>query len=118
MGATILKGSTVPFIRMGATIAICHHEKWDGSGYPRGLKGEVIPVEARITALVDVYDALSNHRHYKEPWPEDQVVALIRKGSGVHFDPHLADLFLAHLDRFRNILHANPDEAHDVEPGI
>ncbi len=118
MGATILKGSTVPFIQMGARIAISHHEKWDGTGYPRGREGEAIPLEARITALVDVYDALSNRRHYKESWPEDQVVALIGKGGGVHFDPHLVELFLANLDRFRAILLANPDEAHDAEPGI
>jgi putative two-component system response regulator len=118
MGATILKGSTVPFIQMGARIAIGHHEKWDGSGYPKGLKGEAINLEARITALVDVYDAVTNRRHYKEPWPEDQVVALIRKGSGVHFDPRLVDLFLAHLDRFRAILLAHPDEPHDEDPGI
>ncbi|HJV49681.1 MAG TPA: HD domain-containing phosphohydrolase [Geothrix sp.] len=118
MGATILKGSTVPFIQMGARIAIGHHEKWDGTGYPKGLKGEAIPLEARITALVDVYDAVSNRRHYKEPWPEDQVVALIEQGSGSHFDPHLVDLFLTHLDRFRAILLANPDETHDEDPGI
>jgi putative two-component system response regulator len=118
MGATILKGSTVPFIQMGACIAMGHHEKWDGSGYPRGLKGEEIPLGARITALVDVYDAVSNRRHYKEPWPEGQVVELIRQGSGGHFDPHLVGLFLANLDRFRAILLANPDEAHDEDPGI
>ncbi len=118
MGAAILKGSTVPFIRMGARIAIGHHEKWNGSGYPKGLRGEEITLEARITALVDVYDAVSNRRHYKEPWPEDQVVELIRKGSGTHFDPQLADLFLTNLVRFRAILIANPDEAHDEDPGI
>jgi putative two-component system response regulator len=118
MGATILKGSTVPFIQMGARIAIGHHEKWDGSGYPKGLKGEGINLEARITALVDVYDAVTNRRHYKEPWPEERVVALIRKGSGVHFDPHLVDLFFANLDRFRAILLAHPDEPHDEDPGI
>jgi putative two-component system response regulator len=118
MGATILKGSTVPFIRMGAMIAIGHHEKWDGTGYPRGLKGEAIPLEARITALVDVYDAVSNRRHYKEPWPEDRVVEVLRKGSGAHFEPLLTDLFLANLGRFRDILETNPDEPHDEEPGI
>ena len=118
MGATILKGSTVPFIRMGARIAIGHHEKWDGSGYPRGLKGAEIPLEARITSLVDVYDALSNHRHYKDPWPEEQVVQFLAKGRGTQFDPGLADLFLAHVSRFRTILQANPDEPHDEEPGI
>jgi putative two-component system response regulator len=118
MGAAILKGSTVPFIQMGARIAIGHHEKWDGSGYPKGLRAREINLEARITALVDVYDAVSNRRHYKEPWPEDKVVELIRDGSGVHFDPYLVDLFLRNLDRFRTILTANPDEAHDEDPGI
>jgi putative two-component system response regulator len=118
MGATILKGSTVPFIQMGARIAAGHHEKWDGSGYPRGLRGEAIPLEARITTLVDVYDAVRNRRHYKDPWPEDQVVPLIRKGRGAHFDPALVDLFLANLDRFRAILEANPDEPPDEDPGL
>jgi putative two-component system response regulator len=118
MGATILKGSSVPFIRMGARIAIGHHEKWDGAGYPKGLAGEAIPLEARITALVDVYDAVSNRRHYKDSWPEEKVVEVIRKGRGVHFDPHLTDLFLTNLDLFRSILNANPDIPHDVEPGI
>lgn len=118
MGATILKGSTVPFIQMGARISVGHHEKWDGTGYPKGLSGEQIPIEARITTLVDVYDALSNRRHYKDPWPEDQVIGLIRKNRGAHFDPDLVDLFLAHLDRFRAILLSNPDEPHDEDPGI
>ena len=110
MGATILKGSTVPFIQMGARIAIGHHEKWDGSGYPAGLAGEAIPMEARITALVDVYDAVSNRRHYKEPWTEDKVIELIRKGSGQHFDPRLVELFLGHFENFRAILLANQDD--------
>jgi putative two-component system response regulator len=118
MGASILKGSTVPFIQMGARIAIGHHEKWDGSGYPRGLKGEAIPLEARITALVDVYDAVSNRRRYKEPWPEEQVVELLRQGSNGHFDPLLTRLFLTNPDRFRVILAAHPDETHDEDPGI
>jgi putative two-component system response regulator len=118
MGATILKGSTVPFIQMGARIAIGHHEKWDGTGYPRGLRGDDTPLEARITALVDVYDAVSNRRHYKEPWPENRVVELFRQGHGAHFDPHLVDLFLANLGCFRAILTAHPDEAHDDDPGI
>jgi putative two-component system response regulator len=118
MGATILKGSTVPFIQMGARISIGHHEKWDGTGYPKGLQGGQIPLEARITTLVDVYDALSNRRYYKEPWPEDQVIGLIRKNTGFHFDPALVSLFLTHLDRFRAILQAHPDEPHDEDPGI
>ncbi|MBI1753132.1 MAG: response regulator [Acidobacteria bacterium] len=118
MGAAILKGSTVPFIQMGARIAMGHHEKWDGSGYPKGLRGEAIPLEARITALVDVYDALSARRHYKPAWPEDKVVELIRQGIGSHFDPQLSDLFLAHLDAFRAILAAHPDEIRSEEADV
>jgi putative two-component system response regulator len=100
---------------MGARIAIGHHERWDGSGYPHGLAGEQIPIEARITALVDVYDAVSNRRRYKASWPPDKVLSLIQEGSGSHFEPALVALFLAHLDSFRAILAANPDESRDEE---
>jgi putative two-component system response regulator len=110
MGAAILKGSKVPFIQMGARIAACHHEKWDGGGYPNGLKAEAIPLEARITALVDVYDALANRRYYKEPWPEDRIVPFLERGAGVHFDPVLVNLFLEYLPTFRAILESHPDE--------
>lgn len=109
MGARILKGSKVPFIEMAARIAACHHEKWDGTGYPQGLKGEDIPIEARMTTLADVYDALSHRRHYKEPWPEAKVVEILQEGRGTHFDPTLVDLFLEHLEVMRSILEANPD---------
>ncbi|MBS1765911.1 MAG: response regulator [Acidobacteria bacterium] len=109
-GAAILKGSSVPFIQMGARIAACHHEKWDGSGYPNGISGDQIPVEARITAIVDVYDALVHKRHYKEPWPEELAMEFMRKRAGSHLDPDLFSLFEAHLDRFRAIRLANPDE--------
>ncbi len=110
LGARILRRSRVPFIQMGARIAACHHEKWDGSGYPKGLAGEAIPVEARITAIADVYDALSHKRHYKEPWTEERVVQALQEGRGGHFDPDLLDLFLAHLDGMRAIREANPDQ--------
>jgi putative two-component system response regulator len=109
MGAEILKGSTVPFIQMGARIAACHHEKWDGSGYPNQLAGESIPVEARITALVDVFDALMNRRHYKDAWSENATLEFMRKGRGAHFDPTLFDVFMEHRDGFMAILKANPD---------
>ena len=118
MGAAILKGSTVPFIQMGARIAKDHHEWWDGTGYPQGLRGEAISLEARITALVDVYDAVSNRRRYKEPWAEEQVVELLRQGSGAHFDPNLVELFLTHLERFRAILHSNPNPPQDELTGL
>jgi len=109
-GARILKGSKVHFIQMAARIAACHHEKWNGLGYPAGLKGEDIPVEARITGLVDVYDALSHKRHYKDAWPEEKVVQILQEGRGTHFDPKILDLFLENLDTMRAILAANPDE--------
>jgi putative two-component system response regulator len=109
-GAAILKGSSVPFIQMGARIAACHHEKWDGSGYPRGLRAEQIPVDARITAIVDVYDALVHKRHYKEPWPEEHAIDFMRQRVGTHLDPGLFDLFVEHLAAFRAIRMANPDE--------
>jgi len=109
-GARILKGSKVHFIQMAARIAAHHHEKWNGKGYPTGLSGEGIPVEARITGLVDVYDALSRKRCYKAAWPEEQVIVALKEGRGTHFDPQLLDLFLANLDSMRAILLANPDE--------
>ena len=109
-GAAILKGSNVPFIQMGARIAACHHEKWDGTGYPNGLSGDRIPVEARITAIVDVYDALVHKRHYKDPWPEELALDFMRKIAGTHLDGELFLLFQDHLDRFRSIRLANPDE--------
>ena len=109
MGANILKGSTVPFIQVGALIAACHHERWDGTGYPAGISGEQIPLEARITCLVDVYDALSSRRVYKHAWAERDVVGYLREQSGKHFDPELTQLFLENLDSFREIFQAHPD---------
>jgi putative two-component system response regulator len=109
MGANILKGSTVPFIQMGASIAACHHERWDGSGYPYGTNGEKIPLEARIVGLVDVYDALSSRRVYKRPWAEPDVLGYLNEQSGKHFDPALVTLFLEHYRGFRSIFIAHPD---------
>jgi putative two-component system response regulator len=109
MGANILKDSSVPFIQMGARIAACHHEKWDGSGYPVGLKGDQTPIEARVTCLVDIYDALIHRRVYKLPWVEDEVLAFIRENSGTLLDPALVDLFFANFPRFREIMLLHPD---------
>ncbi|MGA2082253.1 MAG: HD domain-containing phosphohydrolase [Holophaga sp.] len=115
MGANILKDSAVPFIQMGARIADCHHEKWDGSGYPRGLKGPAIPVEARITCLVDVYDALINRRVYKRPWREEEVLGYIHNESGRLFDPELVGHFFNHFDKFRAIQDQYPDRYATLE---
>ena len=109
MGANILKDSQVPFIQMGARIAACHHEKWDGTGYPNGLAGEKIPIEARITCLVDIYDALIHRRVYKIPWAESDVLAYLRENSGKLFDPALAALFFEHLINFQEIMLLHPD---------
>jgi HD-GYP domain-containing protein (c-di-GMP phosphodiesterase class II) len=72
----------------------CHHEKWDGSGYPRGLKGEQIPLAARIFAVVDVYDALTSDRPYRKAWSREKALAYIQQQAGLHFDPEIVSAFL------------------------
>jgi HD-GYP domain-containing protein (c-di-GMP phosphodiesterase class II) len=86
--------STIPFLKPALDIPYCHHEKWDGSGYPRGINGEQIPIAARIFSLVDVWDALISDRPYRKAWPEEKVISYIREQSGKHFDPSLVDIFL------------------------
>jgi putative two-component system response regulator len=98
IGARILSGSEAEFIRLGATIALSHHEKWDGSGYPEGLSGADIPVSARITAIADVFDALTVKRPYKEPFTVEKSFAIILEGRGKHFDPDVVDAFFAIQD--------------------
>lgn len=93
IGFEILNRSNSPVFKMAAEIARCHHEKWDGSGYPRGLRGEAIPESARIVAIVDVFDALTMQRPYKKAWSVEEAMAEIKKGSGSHFDPHLVNKF-------------------------
>jgi CHASE2 domain-containing sensor protein len=93
-GAHILADSSNPLVQMARDIAMSHHERWDGSGYPAGLKGEEIPIAARICAVVDVYDALLAKRSYKEAWTAGQALAEIRQGSATHFDPKLVEAFL------------------------
>ncbi|MDX6600430.1 MAG: hypothetical protein QOE87_4317, partial [Gaiellales bacterium] len=93
-GAEILAGSTSPLIQMAETIARTHHERWDGTGYPNGLKGEEIPLEGRICAICDVYDALGSKRPYKEAWSPERVIGEIAVGAGSHFDPALVAAFL------------------------
>ncbi|MDO8282576.1 MAG: two-component system response regulator [Thermodesulfovibrionia bacterium] len=103
IGAKILKGSNAEFIRLGETIALNHHEKWDGSGYPNSLKGIEIPIAGRITAIADVFDALTSKRPYKEPFPVEKALAIIREGSGSHFDPDVVDAFFFILDEILTI---------------
>lgn len=103
IGYDILSTSDAPVFELAAEIALYHHEKWDGSGYPEGLAGEAIPESARIVALADVFDALSMKRPYKQAWPVEQAVAAIREGAGRHFDPMLVELFEACLPRILEI---------------
>jgi HD-GYP domain-containing protein (c-di-GMP phosphodiesterase class II) len=86
--------SPIPYLRMTVDIPYCHHEKWDGTGYPRGLQGENIPLAARLFALVDVWDALRSDRPYREAWTKEKTLEHIQNGSGKHFDPAAVKLFL------------------------
>ncbi|MEW6350975.1 MAG: HD domain-containing phosphohydrolase [Thermodesulfobacteriota bacterium] len=91
------------FLQVAGEIAYTHHERWDGSGYPRGLKGEEIPISGRLMAVADVYDALVSRRIYKPPFGHEQAVSTIREGSGVHFDPDVVDAFLELEEEFRQL---------------
>jgi putative two-component system response regulator len=93
IGAKILEGSEAEFIRMGQAIALNHHEKWDGSGYPGKLKGTAIPIAARIAAIADVFDALTSKRPYRQPFSKVESCAILRDGRGSHFDPDVVDAF-------------------------
>jgi putative two-component system response regulator len=103
IGYDILRMSHSPVFELAAEVALRHHEKWDGSGYPDGLSGERIPESARIVAIADVFDALMVRRPYKEPWPLEQVVAHMRQEAGTHFDARLIENFLAILPRIMNV---------------
>nr|WP_178104992.1 two-component system response regulator [Pseudomonas sp. WS 5013] len=97
IGADIIGEHPSGLLRMAREIALNHHEKWDGSGYPRGIGGAEIPIEARIIAIADVFDALTSERPYKKAWPVEEAVQLLREQSGRHFDPELVELFLGQL---------------------
>lgn len=99
IGASILGDDDSQVLKMAKVIAQSHHEKWDGTGYPEGLKGEEIPLEARITSICDVYDALTSVRPYKVAWSSEEAVKLIKEESGSHFDPAVVDAFLQVLPK-------------------
>jgi putative two-component system response regulator len=100
IGGEILKNANSRVLQVAETVAISHHEKWDGSGYPRGLKQEDIPLMGRITAVADVFDALTMKRCYKPPFSLEQSVGIITEGKGKHFDPRIVEVFHANLDQF------------------
>ncbi|MEZ5449160.1 MAG: HD domain-containing protein [Thiolinea sp.] len=94
IGFSMLSGTKIPILDMAAEIAHCHHERWDGTGYPQGLQGEDIPLSARITTVVDIYDALVHERVYKKAMPETEALLLMQEMSGHHLDPRLFKIFL------------------------
>jgi response regulator RpfG family c-di-GMP phosphodiesterase len=103
LGAKMLEGTEIEMIEMARNIAQYHHEKWDGSGYPEGLIGEDIPIEARIVSIVDVYDAMVHKRIYKEPISEDDTIHYIRSASNSHFDPSIVETFFNNIEEIREI---------------
>lgn len=114
LGANILARGTSPYTRMGAEIALNHHERWDGSGYPNGIQGEAIPLAARIMQICDVYDALRSRRPYKPPIDHARAVEIITQGDGrtlpEHFDPAVLACFTAQASRFAAIYDQHGDE--------
>jgi HD-GYP domain-containing protein (c-di-GMP phosphodiesterase class II) len=111
IGQRILLTSDSKLMAGARTIALQHHERWDGTGYPCGLKGEEISLPARICALADVYDALSLGRVYKPAWPQDKVLDFIRRERGGMFDPRIVDLFFENLDEIEAIRYRLSDVA-------
>ncbi len=104
IGSMILSSSNVEVIKMGELIALTHHEKWDGSGYPKGLKGEDIPLISRVVSVADVFDALVSKRVYKEEFTIEDALFEIKKSSGRHFDPKVVDAFLGVIDDILGIM--------------
>ncbi|WP_024611569.1 two-component system response regulator [Pseudoalteromonas sp. TB64] len=107
IGAQILANSSSPLLQLAHKLAIEHHEKWDGTGYPNGLKAEEISIEGRIVAIADVFDALTSKRPYKEAWSVEETVSHMQKQAGIHFDSALMELFISKLDDILAIKNEN-----------
>ena len=119
VGMKIMSSTSSPVLKMAAVIAATHHEKWDGSGYPKGLVGKAIPIEGRIVAVADVFDALSSKRPYKDAYPTAKCIEIMDASRGQHFDPHVLDAFLARIDeveKFRRQCADRPSEPNDETP--
>jgi len=107
LGATIVNDCRSPVLRMVREISLCHHEKWDGSGYPHGLRGSEIPISCRIVAVADMFDALTTERPYKAAWSHSEAVAEIVRQSGKHFDPAIVEIFVELYGSVREPILAN-----------
>lgn len=114
IGAQILNGSKIKYLKAAEKIALYHHEKWDGTGYPIGLKGEKIPLFARLVAIADVFDALTTDRPYRKALSVEEALQIMKEGRGKHFDPHLLDLFFDIKEEILTIkeLFKDEEEAH------
>lgn len=110
LGYSMLCHSERPLLKCAAIVAYEHHEKWNGTGYPRKLKGEEIHIYGRITALADVFDALGSDRCYKKAWNDEKIFNLFKEERGEHFDPKLIDIFFDHIDEFLSIREHLKDE--------
>ena len=115
IGGRILSGSKSKLLQLGEVIALAHHERWDGTGYPKGLVGEVIPVEGRICTIADVFDALTTQRPYKKAFTNTEAVEIMRGGRETDFDPRLLDLFLENLDEIVDIQQKYQDSPKEPE---
>ena len=100
IGYNMLKNSKRELLKTAAIVAYEHHERWDGKGYPRGIKGDEIHIFGRITAIADVFDALASDRVYKKAWPMEKVLKLFEEEKGKQFDPRLTQLFLDNINEF------------------
>jgi putative two-component system response regulator len=118
IGYQILAKSNLPLLDTAAAIARTHHERWDGSGYPYALAGESIPIEGRIAALADVFDAIVSRRCYKPAYPVERALDIIRDARGTGFDPAVVDVFFDHLDEIADIRLDYPDELADDQPSL
>ena len=116
IGYDILAGSRSELLMVAATIALTHHERLDGRGYPRRLKGDQVPLEGRIAAIADVFDALTTDRIYRRAFPLDKAIAMMTEESGSHFDPDLLDIFLESMDDVLTIMRQHPDPQTETEP--
>jgi putative two-component system response regulator len=110
-GYDILKDGSSPLLAMAAELALDHHERWDGAGYPNRKSGEGISTVGRMVAVADVFDALSSQRHYKEAWSFERTARQIEAGRGSQFDPAMADTFLANIDKMIDIKRRFGDES-------
>jgi len=118
IGYGILKQSSAPVFQLAAEIALNHHEKWDGSGYPNGLSGKQIPESTRIVALADVFDALSMKRSYKDVWPLDRILGYFQDNAGSHFDAELVQVFLSRLPEVLKIRDEWDQREQGMEDGF